>query len=45
MFVEARELTDVSNIFRAFLDEHQNSGGTVYCKTLEFYLDALKIDP
>ena len=45
MFVAARELNDVAKIFRVFWDKHQHGGRTVFSKTLEFYLDALKFDP
>jgi hypothetical protein len=45
MVVATRALTELVNIFRAFLDKHQNSKRTVFSLTLEFYLDALKFDP
>ena len=38
-------MTDVTNIFRTFWNKRKNSVRTVFSKTLEFYLNALKFDP
>jgi hypothetical protein len=45
MIVASRELTELTNIFGAFWDKHQYGGRTVFFRTLEFYMDALKFDP
>jgi hypothetical protein len=40
-----KELSDVAKIFRVFWEKHQDSGRTIFTKSLNVYLDALKFDP
>ena len=45
MVLASRELTDAVKILREFENKHGAVGKTVFTKTLQFYLDALKFDP
>ena len=45
ILLASRELADVVKILRDFQNKHGADGKTVFAKTLQFYLDALKFDP